>query len=482
MSATYRDRQDSKIYGSRLIIFRRKGAPPDGSFSFRAKIDGHKGYIRRTLKETNPDKAMILAEQEYENLRVRDRGGFSLKELSVDKFFEGWMQTQKTRLTPSRYKWKQSVYERYVSGFMGRRNISDLNKKVVDGYWTYRLNFWNTKEGQERIQLNQSRIGAKSKSSNNVAKKPSFATLRAEASLINELLRGAVDEGHLSRTIKISAQDAVPKEDRMVQYRDTFTNEEWRVLTTNLYNYSLCRGRWKDTRINSSHRFQRQMLRVFVLLSASTGLRTGECRSLRWGDLRVDKDEEGKNVLLVSVRGETSKVRRGRTAVAHGENIIRVLDEYRKLTPHNDDTDLVFGSKKAGEDSLTPVDLSKQFQTFLTRCPYEDRKEGLRLSADGKSRTLYSLRHFFAIQRLQQNVDVFQLATSMGTGVTQIRNHYGRHISGDAFIKELTKYQSKSSQTAKSAAVRKLVDMVESGVLNEEMAMEAFRQVAEVSR
>ena len=201
-----------------------------------------------------------------------------------------------------------------------------------------------------------------------------------------------------------------------------------------------------------------------------------------WGDLRVEKDEEGKNVLVVSVRGETSKVRRGRSAVAYGENIIGVLDEYRKLTPYNNDTDLVFGSKKKGEDSFTPVDLSKQFQTFLTRCPYEHRKEGLRFSADGKSRTLYSLRHFYAIQRLQQNVDVFQLATSMGTGVSNIRNHYGRHISGDAFIKELTKYQSKSSQTAKNAAVRKLLDMVESGVLNEEIAMEAFRQVVEVSR
>ena len=476
MSATYRDKHESNIYGSRLIIFRRK---EEGSFWFRAKIEGHKGYIRRTLKETNPDRALVLAEQAYENLRVRDKGGLSLMELSVDKFFDAWIQTQKNRLTDSRYKWKQSVYERYVSGFMGGKNLTDLNKRVVDGYWSYRLNFWNTKEGQERIQLNEKRISAKTKSSHNVAKKPSFATLKAEASLINELLRAAVDEGHLSRTIKISAQDAVPKEDRMVQYRDTFTNDEWRVLTSNLYNYHLCRGRWKDTRINTFHRFQRHMLRTFVLLSSSTGLRTGECKNLRWSDLRIETDEEGKNVLLVSVRGKTSKVRRGRTAVAHSDHIIGVLDEYKKSSPHTEDNDLVFGSPRDVGDEITPVDLSTQFRNFLTRCPYEDRKEGLRLSADGKARTLYSLRHFFAIQRLQQNVDIFQLATTMGTGVTQIRNHYGRHISGDAFIKELTKYQSKTGQTTKNAAVRKLVDMVESGVLNEELAMEAFRQVVE---
>ena len=207
-----------------MIVYRRNDAEDGGSFSFRAKIDGYKGYIRRTTKETNPNRALLLAEQEYENLRVRDKGGLSLKILSVDKFFDAWINTQKNRLTDSRYKWKTSVYERYVSGFMGLKNLTDLNKKFVDGYWSYRLNFWNSKEGKERIQLNEKRIGAKTKSSHNVAKKPSFATLRAEASLINELLRAGVDDGHLSRTIKITAQDAVSKEDRMVQIYSNWSN------------------------------------------------------------------------------------------------------------------------------------------------------------------------------------------------------------------------------------------------------------------
>lgn len=136
------------------------------------------------------------------------------------------------------------------------------------------------------------------------------------------------------------------------------------------------------------------MLRTFVLLSASTGLRTGECINLRWSDFRIDTDEDGKNVLLVSVRGETSKVRRGRTAVAHSDNIIGVLDEYKKASPHTEDNDLVFGSPRESEDETAPVDLSTQFRNFLNRCPYEDRKEGLRLSVDGKSRTLFSLRHY----------------------------------------------------------------------------------------
>ena len=126
------------------------------------------------------------------------------------------------------------------------------------------------------------------------------------------------------------------------------------------------------------------------------------------------------------------------------------------------------------------MDLTVSFKNFLKRCEYEGRPEGLRLSNDGKARTLYSLRHFYAISRLKQNVDVYQLATNMGTGVDQIRNHYARHISGDAFIKELTKFQSKEGEKIKSSAIRKLVEMVESGVLDEDLALEAFKKVAEL--
>ena len=64
--------------------------------------------------------------------------------------------------------------------------------------------------------------------------------------------------------------------------------------------------------------------------------------------------------------------------------------------------------------------------------------------------------------------------------LTTSKHHYGRHISGDAFIKELTKFESKTGEKTKSAAVRKLVDMVQSGVLDEEMALDAFKKVAEL--
>ena len=480
-SETYRDRQDSKIYGSRLIIYRRKDILND-IFTFRAKVAGVGGYIRRSCGTNNAARAMVVAESAYEDLLVRHKGGFSLTELTVDKFFHDWIERKKHNFTEQRTKWKLNCYNRYLSGYFGSQNVSTLTKRFCDGYWDYRLNFWKTKEGKKLIELNDKRIGAKTQSTKNAKETPSFATLRAEASLINEFLRAATDDGELARTIRISPQDAMAKENRGDGFRDTFTDHEYQVLTTNLYNYAMCRGRFADKRLHNLHRFQRLMMRAFVLLATSTGLRVGELKQLVWGDLDlVTEAESGVERLVVRVRAETSKVRKGRSAVAFSidsNHIIAVMEEYKAASKYTGENDLIFYSEQS-DGSLSPADMSTSFKNFLRRVPYQNREEGLRISADGKPRSLYSLRHFYAISRLKQKVDVYQLRTNMGTSVTQIQNHYGRHISGDAFIKELTKYQSKTGSKVKAAAVKQLTDMVESGVLVVDEALEALRRIAE---
>jgi hypothetical protein len=221
---------------------------------------------------------MLLAEQAYEELLVRAKGGFALKSVTVDAFFEGWIEATKHRLTGKRYKWKKSVYARYFYGYFDKKNISELTKKDADGYLHYRLNFWNRGEGQKRIANNKERAEAKTFSSHNLANTPSFATLKAEASLINEMLWAAVDKGHRQRSIKITAQDAIAKSERSDGFRDTFTDDEWRILTVNLYNYAHCRGQYSGKRVNVYHQLQRRMLHVFVLLASSTGIGLGELR------------------------------------------------------------------------------------------------------------------------------------------------------------------------------------------------------------
>ena len=152
-----------------------------------------------------------------------------------------------------------------------------------------------------------------------------------------------------------------------------------------------------------------------------------------------------------------------------------MLDEFKKVSGRTDRTDLIFYSERDGE--VGEVDLSTAFKTFLKNIDHEGRAEGSRTSSDDKARTLYSLRHFYAIQRLKQGVDIDRLAENMGTGVTQIRNHYGGHVSGDALNKELTKYRSKSADRKMHVALTSLVDMLDACMIDEEAALQALRNV-----
>lgn len=65
-------------------------------------------------------------------LLVRAKGGFSLKAVTIDAFFEGWIEATKHRLKETRYKLKKIVYARYVSGYFGKKSMSDLMKKDAE--------------------------------------------------------------------------------------------------------------------------------------------------------------------------------------------------------------------------------------------------------------------------------------------------------------------------------------------------------------
>ena len=114
----------------------------------------------------------MFARAAYEDLLVRHKGGLSIVKMTVDKFFDEWIEKKKHNFTDTRISWKRSVYERYMSLYFGKREISELNKKVVDGYWDFRLSFWHTEEGKARIEINEKRANSKSKSSHNIAKNP----------------------------------------------------------------------------------------------------------------------------------------------------------------------------------------------------------------------------------------------------------------------------------------------------------------------
>ena len=93
------------------------------------------------------------------------------------------------------------------------------------------------------------------------------------------------------------------------------------------------------------------------------------------------------------------------------------------------DDDLVFGNKEGN-----PVaNFGKTFKTILT-------DTNLLFDSEGRVRTIYSLRHFYATQRLSSKtkpIPMEVLAQNMGTSPQMMFTHY-RHLTTHNFAEILT--------------------------------------------
>jgi integrase len=486
MSEYYRDKIESAVYGSRLLLYKRSDTPND-TWWFRAKVEGHKGYVRRSCRTSNAEIALTYANQKFDELRYKKSNNQSLKELTFEQYFTAYMKRgiERELWTDSRTRYKQGTFERYLNPYMGSKKLADLTQRFVEDYWQWRLAYWNTGEGKERITYNPKRgknPKAKTQSTHNAAKRPAYNTLRAEASLVNEVLKAAIADGFMTLPIKISPHTAMTREQQREEgwaRRDTFTEHEYNTLTTHLYNYAENRGAYKSENAHALHMIQRRMLHAYILFLSSTGLRVGEARQLTWGDLRWDKKtSDGDAVLVVRVRAETTKVNKEREAVSHNSHIISIMQKYQNDSAYKDDENLIFYSAARSNEGCFQVDMSANFKAFLKSVPYKDRKDGLLKGEKEKNRTLYALRHLYATFRLKKGVDYMALSTVMGTSPTQLRNHYS-HVSGSDIIDAVTLGSPLNEKTNQKQAVQTITNMMRSGIWDEEKVIEELKRLRE---
>lgn len=167
----------------------------------------------------------------------------------------------------------------------------------------------------------------------------------------------------------------------------------------------------------------RKMLREFVLICANSGLRPFiETNNLKWNNLSLI-EKKGSNDVFVrfEVKGK------GKTGYAIGtQGIEKYLERIRDNDPLLKGVPLKKLIKKDKHvfqlpDGTMPgnYDLIHVFKKFLIHC-------NLLKDNNGNIRTLYSLRHTYAVFRLYQGVDIYLLAKNMRTSVEMIQKFYGK--------------------------------------------------------
>jgi integrase len=244
-------------------------------------------------------------------------------------------------------------------------------------------------------------------------KVPAQSTINNHNAALNRVL----DEAELNGWIVKSLRPTLLNKGVKTESRGSFTVEEYRTI------YTALRGYHKQTP-NEKSAATRETLRNYALFLANTGVRHGtEALGLCWRNIEW-YERDGERYLAINVDGKTNK----RTAIAR-DRVVDFLWRQAQLNSRIsvEDFDALIAAKvdepvfttRLGTVATVP-NLNRAFNALLDDL---DLKTG----ADGRTRTLYSWRHFYATQDLERGVSTHALSRQLGNSTEMIDRHYSKY-------------------------------------------------------
>ena len=446
----------------------------EANWHMKVKIAGRKGRaITKSTKRTVYEDAYAYAIEEYTRLTNARRLGKALQEITFEQHWHDWFKRQVSNgvWTDSRQTWHAQYFNRYFNSYFTDKNtgksmlLNDIDSAYASGYWDWRVNFWNSDTGKRLQKYNRRRRDAKTRTTNNASKTPAAKTLAMEQSALNQIFFDALERGKTQHSFKFKA----PKTGNTDSKRAGFTDDEYNALTRNLRSYRDCVGKFAGKRLNEWHKLQRQQMYFFVLFLANSGLRVGEARMMRWSDVTFDVDR-GDGELVAEIRVSVNTKKKQSRDVVTQVNDNTHLKRWYEITRYKKANEWVWFTVGDNEEQRQFVDLNRTFVSILKKIDYNDRENGLLLDADGKRRSLYSLRHVYATMRLSNGASIYDVAMNMGTQVVQIEKHYS-HVLTKHRRAEITQMKQKKRKVTDTQDVAET--QIDDGFVSE--ALERFK-------
>lgn len=394
------------------------------TYHVRLKVEGHKGYIVKSTRRRTLAEAVRVAEDLYDDLRYKVRQGLEIRAHTFQSMWKRWEEANQNILSDHRMRFIRGTANRYFIPYFGDKAIEELSHVAVEGYWSWRINYWTSDEGRTKIAAAQNTKVTRKRpyrqKLGNVAKIPAPKTLQMEQSALRQIFSWAQRNGIIQHVPEI----VVPKSARStsISRRPAFELQDWRTLYRYLREWVEEGADGKMTpesrgkkRPHSLHIWQRRMIRNYILFMGCSGLRPNEARQLRWGDISLFVDQNKTEHVVLHISPDTKTKERECIPL---QSARRYLDDIRSISDHLEPGDLIFCDRE-GESVMN---YGKTFKKIL-------KDTNLLEDRFGRVRTIYSLRHTYATFKLLYGKTAMEdLAQNMGTSPTQIYNHY-RHIT-----------------------------------------------------
>jgi hypothetical protein len=219
------------------------------------------------------------------------------------------------------------------------------------------------------------------------------------------------------------------------QSRDSFEDDEMRRIIAAMSD------EWLAAPKRASNRAIRRLLRAYVHICATTGIRPGlEMERLAFGSFRSIAVSGSKHAATgIGIRKNDGKYPVARWAVAFTNDPFADFDlgMAEAIRSHGGDpapgallfalpADVIEGrvNHRTGIRSRRTIpDFNSTFRGLLTDLDLRF------VPGSAQSRSLYSLRHYYAIRQIHSQMPIYDLAQMMGTSVKMIEKYYGKALS-----------------------------------------------------
>jgi integrase len=371
-----------------LIIFRRADVKHRNWYC-RIKVPRTDRYKSVSLKTADIDAAREKAFDQDADVRFRVKHEVPIFNRPFSLIAKDYADFQKERaeagqITQHRYDVIVSIINAQLNPYVGPIQINLVGQ---DRWERYPL--WRQKNGKGR------------KDRDGINNRVSDATIRTEMSIFRAIMAFAAGKKYIPEGHVFKGKLPLGK-----VRREEFTPEEYRKLHT------FARG-WLKKGRRSADVWSRTVAYNFMLIMCNTGMRPPEAKNLRWRDVAIRTDKEGRKFVVLHVRGKDKY----RNLVAAG-NVADYLERIRAIGKATTPDDFVFTNTTG---TRTPSLYASLIEKML-------KETGLLFSSSGSRRSTYCFRHTYATFRLSEGVDVYFLATQMGTSVQMIQDHYG-HVT-----------------------------------------------------
>ncbi len=388
------------FHDGRLILYQRPNLKRP-NWQVRIKVPGVTGYVIKSTGTHDSFEARRIAEDLYDELRLKVRQGLSVRGKPFAKLFDEFLKAYPNE-APSKRRVAdiEKFVKAYALPYFGERKIEDITAADVTKFFDWRRE-------------------------HSIRKTPTNNTIRADMGLLKTFFDWCYRRGHTARRIEFERPSTEGNR------RPHFDERDWAKLTRFLREW-VKRGSSENG--GGKHR-ERVMLTNYVLILANTGIRVGEARGLRWRDIDTEraKDESNPANIILQVKGKTG----AREVVARTGAVKEYLARIWRLRCDE------LGKKPSLDECIFAHRDGRPIHSFKKGFENLLRAAGVQRDGTGQRRTIYSLRHTYATFRLREGVHHFTLARNMGTSVKMLEQFYG-HTSNRAMADELTKTRNRT--------------------------------------